>query len=136
MKKKVWVNGCFDILHAGHIGLLAYAKSLGDVYVGIDGDKRIIAMKGAFRPILPQNERRLILSSLIFVKDVKVFNSKEELVRLVKDLSPDYMVVGEEYRFGNVIGSEFAKELLFYPRMGNWSTTNIVAKIKSTVVMD
>lgn len=136
MNKKVWVNGCFDLIHAGHIGLLAYAKSLGDVYVGIDGDKRIRAMKGAFRPILPQNERRLILSSLIFVKDVKVFNSKEELVGLVKDLSPDYMVVGEEYRFGNVIGSEFAKELLFYPRMGNWSTTNIVAKIKSTVVMD
>ena len=136
MNKKVWVNGCFDLIHAGHIGLLAYAKSLGDVYVGIDGDKRIRAMKGTFRPILPQNERRLILSSLIFVKDVKVFNSKEELVGLVKDLSPDYMVVGEEYRFGNVIGSEFAKELLFYPRMGNWSTTNIVAKIKSTVVMD
>lgn len=136
MNKKVWVNGCFDLIHAGHIGLLAYAKSLGDVYVGIDGDKRIRTMKGAYRPILPQNERRLILSSLIFVKDVKVFNSKEELVGLVKDLSPDYMVVGEEYRFGNVIGSEFAKELLFYPRMGNWSTTNIVAKIKSTVVMD
>jgi len=136
MKKKVWVNGCFDLIHAGHIGLLAYAKSLGDVYVGIDGDKRIRTMKGSFRPILPQNERRLILTSLIFVKDVKVFDSKEELIRLIKDLSPDYMVVGEEYKFKNVIGSEHAKELLFYPRMGNWSTTNIVSKIKSTVVMD
>lgn len=136
MKKKVWVNGCFDLIHVGHIGLLVYAKSLGDVYVGIDGDKRIREMKGVFRPIFPQNERRLIISSMIFVKDVKVFDSKEELENLIKDLSPDYLVVGEEYRFKNVVGGEFAKEIIFYPRMGDWSTTNIMAKIKSTVVMN
>lgn len=93
-------------------------------------------MKGAFRPIFPQNERKLILSSLIFVKDVQIFNSKKELEKLIEDLSPDYMIVGEEYRDKEVIGRQYAKELIFYPRMGNWSTSNVVSKIQSTVVMD
>lgn len=136
MNKKVWVNGCFDILHAGHVSMFLYAKSLGDVYVGIDSDKRIKSMKGAFRPILPQNERKLILSSLIFIKDVKVFDTDKQLIEMIKNLSPDYLVVGEEYRNKNVIGGNNAKEVIFYPRVGNWSTTNIIEKVKSTVVMD
>jgi len=136
MNKKVWVNGCFDVLHAGHIALLVHAHSLGDVYLGIDSDKRIKTMKGAFRPIFPQNERKLILSSLIFVKDVQIFDSKKELEKLIEGLSPDYMIVGEEYRDNDVIGKQYAKELIFYPRMGNWSTSNVVSKIQSTVVMD
>ena len=133
MNKKVWVNGCFDILHAGHIALLLYAKSLGEVYIGIDSDSRIKGVKGALRPILPQNERALIMSSLVFVKEVKIFNSDKELIEMIKDLSPDYMVVGEEYRLKNVIGGKYAKEIMFYPRMGDWSTTNIVSKIQSIV---
>lgn len=136
MNKKVWVNGCFDILHAGHIALLLHAKSLGDVYVGIDSDSRIKRFKGSSRPILPQEERALILSSLVFVKKVNVFNSDKELIKMIKDLSPDYIVVGEEYMLKRVIGYKYAKKTVFYPRIGDWSTTNIVAKIKSTVVMN
>lgn len=136
MKKKVWVNGCFDVLHAGHISLLLYAQSLGDVYMGIDSDARVKKSKGIFRPIVPQNERRLILSSLIFVKEVHIFNSSSELKNLIKDISPDFMVIGEEYRNKEVIGREYAKELIFYPKVGNWSTSNIVEKMKSSVVVD
>jgi D-beta-D-heptose 7-phosphate kinase/D-beta-D-heptose 1-phosphate adenosyltransferase len=136
MNKKVWVNGCFDLIHPGHIALLVYAKSLGDVYVGIDSDSRIKKMKGLLRPIFTEVERQLLLSSLIFVNEVKIFDSSRELTKLIKDLSPDYMIVGEEYRDKKVIGMEHAKELLFYPRIGNWSTTRLVDKIKSNTIAD
>jgi len=127
----VWVNGCFDVVHSGHLYLLTMAGSLGDVYVGIDSDARIKASKGEERPIFPQVERALLMSSIKGVKDVFIFHSDDELEALVMHVSPDFMLVGEEYKGKRVIGSQFAKDVIYVPKVDTFSTTNIVAKIQS-----
>jgi len=126
---KVWVNGCFDIIHSGHLYLFSLAKSLGEVHVGIDTDGRIKKMKGEFRPIFSTNERLLLLASLKFIDQVYTFDTDEELTECVANVCPDFMLVGEEYKGKRVIGCEFAKEIIFVPKVGNFSTTDIESKI-------
>jgi len=126
---KVWVNGCFDIIHSGHLYLFSLAKSLGEVHVGIDTDGRIKKMKGEFRPIFSTNERLLLLASLKFIDHVYTFDTDEELTECVANVCPDFMLVGEEYKAKRVIGCEFAKEIIFVPKVGNFSTTDIESKI-------
>ncbi len=94
---KVWINGCFDIVHSGHLYLFSLAKSLGEVYVGIDSDERIKKAKGDGRPIFPLSERILLLSSLKFIDHVCSFDSDNELINCIMSVSPDFMLVGEEY---------------------------------------
>ena len=78
--KKIWTNGCFDVLHIGHIKMLQFARSLGDnLIVGIDSDKRVASLKGSDRPINNQNDRVEFLRSIKYVDDVFVFNSKENM---------------------------------------------------------
>lgn len=125
-KKRVWVNGTFDVLHIGHIKLLEYAASLGTVCVGIDTDDRVKQLKGENRPHNNVADRATMLLALRYVSKVKTFNSKEELIQLVKDWKPDYMVVGSDYADKRVIGSEYVKDLLYYPRILNHSTTKIL----------
>lgn len=123
----VWVNGCFDYLHYGHLQLLKYAKSLGTVLiVGIDSDSRIAKMKGIDRPINTAVLRAEFLESLYCVKLVVEFNTDEELCNYIQELQVDIMVVGEEYKDKKVIGSEFAKEVRYFKKVGNFSTTNIL----------
>jgi rfaE bifunctional protein nucleotidyltransferase chain/domain len=126
---KVWVNGCFDIVHAGHLYLFSLAKSLGEVYVGVDSDERIKQAKGEGRPIFPLSERVLLLSSLKFIDHTCPFDSDNELINWIIRVSPDFMLVGEEYRDKNVIGREYAKQVIFVPKVGNFSTTDIESKI-------
>lgn len=126
---KVWVNGCFDIIHSGHLYLFSLAKSLGEVHVGIDTDGRIKKAKGEFRPIFSTNERLLLLASLKFIDHVYTFGTDEELAECVANVCPDFMLVGEEYKGKMVIGCEFAKEIIFVPKVGNFSTTDIESKI-------
>lgn len=122
---KVFVNGTFDLLHTGHIDLLNYAKSLGDIlFVGIDGDERVREKKGSERPINNQVTRKTILSNLKAVDDVEIFHTDNELVQLVQKHSPDIMIVGSDWKGKPVIGSEHAKELVFFDRVNNESTTN------------
>ena len=93
-KSIVWVNGCFDVLHRGHIEMLKHAKSLGDfLVVGIDSDERIRSAKGATRPFNTLNDRKFILEALSCVDFVVSFSSDEELIQHVRSISPKFMVL-------------------------------------------
>jgi D-beta-D-heptose 7-phosphate kinase/D-beta-D-heptose 1-phosphate adenosyltransferase len=128
--KKVFVNGCFDILHPAHIELLNFAKSHGEVlYVAIDSDERVKQLKGPTRPIHNQEDRKFLLENLKAVNEVFIFKTKEELTELVKSIKPDIMVVGSDYQNKEVIGSEHAKQLLFFDRINGYSTTKIIQSI-------
>ena len=125
--KTVFVNGCFDVLHIGHIRLFKYAKTLGDyLIVALDSDIKIQKSKGSDRPFNSLNDRIEMLSALKFVNEIRVFSSNEQLEELVKTISPDFMVVGSDWEGKNVIGSSHAKELKFFRRIDGYSTTKIL----------
>ena len=124
---RVFVNGTFDLLHPGHISLLNYAKSLGDyLVVGIDTDDRVREKKGSTRPIYNQEDRGLMLIALSAVDEVTYFSSDESLEALVKDVKPDIMVVGSDWKDKSVIGSYWASELKFYDRIEEYATSKTV----------
>ena len=123
---KSFVNGCFDVLHIGHLELLEYAKSISDVLiVGIDSDSRIKKNKGDNRPFNNQLNRKKFLQSIKFVDDVFIFDSDEELENLIKINNIDYMIVGDDYINKNVIGSQYSKKLIFFEKKINISTSKI-----------
>ncbi len=128
MKNKiVWVNGCFDILHRGHYELFNYAKSLGDfLIIGIDSDDKVKKDKGLNRPYNNLDDRMYALNSLKAVNDVVYFNSKEGLKNLIEDWKPDYLVVGSDWKGKEIVGGEHAKEIVYFDRIKNYSTTNIL----------
>lgn len=127
---RVFVNGTFDVLHAGHLALLNYAKSLGDyLVVGIDTDKRVREKKGPTRPINSAENRSLMLLNLKSVNEVFQFNSDEELEQMVKSVKPDIMVVGSDWKDKSVIGSYYAAKLIFFDRIDEYSTTKIIQSI-------
>jgi len=136
---RVWVNGCFDILHTGHLDLLEFAKFTGNefgnmfsnsLFVGIDSDRRVSELKGENRPINNQADRKRMLKSLQIVDDVLIFDSADELRYLIKQFDIDVMVVGDQYKNKEVIGSENAKGGVIYYPVDERSTTNIINKIK------
>ena len=88
---KVWVNGSFDVLHIGHIKLLEYAFSLGEVFVGIDSDKRIKQLKGTTRPFNSEQDRLDFLSSIKYISKINIFNSDEELINLIQLYQPVFV---------------------------------------------
>lgn len=125
----IWINGCFDILHRGHIELFKYAKELGGfVIVGIDSDTRVKELKGDSRPINNHDDRKFFLESIEYIDKVVVFGSEQELKDYVSLFKPRYMIVGSDYKDKNVIGSQYAKELIFFDRVGDYSTTNILER--------
>ena len=124
--KKVWVNGAFDVLHIGHIKLLEYAKSLGSVRVGLDTDTRIKMLKGENRPVNTLRDRVDFLHAIKHVNSVAVFDTEERLIDLIKLYEPDYMVIGSDYRDKRIIGREYVKEVVFFDRIADKSTTNIL----------
>jgi len=128
--KKIFINGCFDILHRGHIELFKCAKSMGDyLLVAIDSDTRVKQLKGQSRPINNQEDRKLMLESLRYIDEVLVFESPEALANVVNFYSPDLMIVGSEYRDKKVIGSEHAKEIYFFEKINGYSTTRTIQNI-------
>jgi D-beta-D-heptose 7-phosphate kinase/D-beta-D-heptose 1-phosphate adenosyltransferase len=125
---KVLVNGTFDIMHIGHLELLAYAKSLGDyLVVGIDSDARVKSLKGYSRPINNEYERSTMLTHNKWVDEVVVFNSDNELISLVNDC--DIMVKGSDYRGKDVVGQDVCKQLIFFERINGYSTTEKIKHI-------
>ena len=141
----IWVNGCFDILHVGHIKLLWYAKlyyprplvgklpkNYNKLFVGLDTDERVKRLKGEKRPINNIETRLIIMRNLRMVDEVFIFNTDDELRQLVKELSIDYMIVGDQYKDKEVIGHENAKIGVVYYPVDQRSTTNIIEKIKNS----
>ena len=105
----VFTNGCFDIIHSGHLDLLKEARSYGDkLIVGLNSDKSISKLKGSDRPIINQSERKKILSALKFVDEVIIFNEENPL-KLIKKLKPSILVKGADYAKEQVIGGEFVE---------------------------
>src|SRR5215813_4892217 len=111
---KIWTNGCFDILHRGHIELFKYAKSLGDeLTVGVDSDRKVMRDKGNKRPINNLEDRIEMLNSIRYIDKVVSFDSMEELEGLVKNYKPDIMVIGSDWEGKRVVGEAYAKEVQF-----------------------
>ena len=105
----VFTNGCFDIIHSGHLDLLKEARSYGDkLIVGLNSDKSISKLKGPDRPIIGQSERKKILSALKFVDEVIIFNEENPL-KLIKKLKPSILVKGADYTKEQVVGGEFVE---------------------------
>ncbi len=129
-QSKVFVNGCFDVLHIGHIRLFKYAKSFAPhLVVGIDSDSRVKKLKGESRPINTEEDRKEMLLSLKYVDTVVVFDNDDELEELVYQCNPETMVVGEEYKNKKVIGSEHTKELKFFKKVNGYSTTSTLQNL-------
>lgn len=127
--RRIWTNGCFDILHIGHIKLLEFAKSQGDyLIVGIDSDERIKGSKGEGRPINNQKDRCEFLRAIGVVDEVVIFNSSEGLSNAVKENFIDLIVIGDDYEGKNVIGSEHA-DVLFFKKIPYISSSSIISKI-------
>ena len=126
-EKIIWTNGCFDVLHRGHIELFKYAKSLGGkLYVGIDSDEKVKKDKGNSRPINNVKDRKFILESIKYIEEVIVFNTTEDLEEVISLIQPDIMVIGSDWKGKTVIGKQYTKQLMFFDRIGDYSTTNIL----------
>ena len=127
---KVWINGTFDIVHLGHIKMLKHGANLGDfLIVGVDSDRRVTELKGETRPINKLVSRMTLLESIRYVDRVVSFDSDIELENLIKTIRPHIMVIGEEYKDKRIIGKEFVKEIVYFPKLEGFSSTNIINKL-------
>jgi len=133
-KKIVFTNGCFDIVHLGHIQFLQEAKNLGDILiVGLNSDSSVNKIKGKGRPILDQNSRSEILAAFEFVDGVIIFD-QDTPFRLIEQLVPDVLVKGSDYLAENIVGSEIVLnsggEVITIDLVEGYSTSNIIEKVK------
>lgn len=127
---RVIVNGCFDILHSGHLRLLKAAKSLGVVCVAIDSDDRIRVSKGLGRPINNCFKRVEMLEALRYVDYAVVFHSDDELRQIIREWQPDFMVKGSDYENKPIIGAELVSKVIFIPVTDD-STTKTIQSISN-----
>jgi len=131
-KKIVFTNGCFDILHKGHVQYLDKAKSFGDVLIlGLNSDASVSALKGPSRPINNEDDRGYILAALESVDYVVKFTDDTPL-SLIKLVQPDVLVKGGDYEGKKVVGSEIAKELKLVQFVDGKSTTKTIEKIQAS----
>jgi rfaE bifunctional protein nucleotidyltransferase chain/domain len=131
----VFTNGCFDILHIGHVDYLEKARNLGDKLVlGLNTDHSIRRIKGETRPIVEENARARVIAALGFVDAVVLFDEDTPL-RLIQTIKPDILVKGDDYTIKNIIGADFVIEnggkVETIPLVKGFSTSNIIEKIKS-----
>lgn len=128
--KRVMVNGTFDILHRGHLQLLNFAREQGDqLLVAIDTDRRVRELKGQDRPVNNQDDRKFFLYNLRSVDIVMLFDTKEELIDIMKEYQPDVYVKGSDWKSGTGTAHKYSKEVIYYDRVGDYSTTNIIQRI-------
>lgn len=129
-KRVIFTNGCFDILHKGHVKYLQEARALGDLLiVGLNTDSSIKRLKGEARPINPQEDRAFVLSGLGCVDFVVLFD-EDTPHALIKSIAPDVLVKGADYAGKEVVGSEFVSEVVLIDFVEGKSTTAIIQKIK------
>jgi len=131
-KKIVFTNGCFDILHLGHIEILAKSRALGNILiVGLNSDESIHRIKGPHRPVNSHHARMITLASLVFVDAVVIFeeDTPYELIKLVQ---PDILVKGKDYEGLEIVGSDIVKarggEVVTIELTRGYSTTHIIEK--------
>ncbi len=135
-KKIVFTNGCFDILHVGHVDYLSKARKLGDALViGLNSDDSVRRLKGAGRPINKEKDRARVLSSLSFVDFIAIFD-EDTPKKLIEKLSPDVLVKGGDWKKKDIVGSEFVKErggrVRTIPFVKGYSTTSIIKKMSKS----
>ena len=135
-KKIVFTNGCFDIIHRGHVDYLSKAKDLGDILIiGLNTDQSVRNIKGNTRPIQDENSRAIILASMQFV-DAIVFFSEPTPYTLIKEIQPDILVKGADYKKEDIIGYDIVSQrggkVETIEFIEGYSTSNIERKIKNT----
>lgn len=133
-KKIVFTNGCFDIIHAGHLDYLTKAKQLGDyLIIGLNSDDSVSKLKGPSRPINNQEDRAAVLSGLKPVDFVVLFEEQTPF-NLINSIKPDILVKGGDYTIENIVGSDIVEnnggKVIVIPFVKGKSTTNIIEKIK------
>ncbi len=133
-KKIVTTNGCFDILHAGHVKSLTAAKALGDILiVGVNSNASVRALKGRQRPIVPEHDRAKILAALKPVDAVFIFREKDPKKWLAK-IKPDIHVKGGDRKMSEIIEKDvverYGGRIVLLPPIRGRSTTNIIKKIR------
>jgi len=134
LSPSILVSGCFDILHVGHLSLLKEAKENCDyLIVGLNSDSSVNKIKGSNRPIINQKDRITMLKSITYVDEVRVFDQETPL-ELIKEICPDLIIKGQDYKEEEIIGGDFIKsyggKVLRVKLSPNKSTTNIVKLIK------
>lgn len=128
----VFTNGCFDILHPGHVKILRQAKQKGDVLiVGLNSDLSIKKIKGPQRPILDERARAKVLSALAAVDYIITFNEPTPY-QLIQKIKPDILVKGGDWDRSSIVGRDLVKKIYRVKICPGYSTTNIIKKIKST----
>jgi len=133
-KKIVFTNGCFDILHAGHVQYLEQAKKLGDILVvGLNSDASVRRLKGENRPINKQEDRALVLAALEFVDYIIIFE-EDTPYELIKTVNPDVLVKGGDWKETDIIGADIVQAkggiVLSLPLRPGLSTSKIIEEIK------
>ena len=122
--KKVFTNGCFDVLHPAHFKLLQFCKSKGKVIVGLNSDASVKRLKGESRPVFSQEDRKFMLQSCKYVDEVCIFEEDTPL-DLIKNVEPDIIVKGGDYKPEDVVGSNLAQVIIF-EYIDGYSTTKII----------
>ena len=135
-KKIVFTNGCFDILHPGHVDYLQKAKNLGDLLVvGLNSDNSVRKLKGDGRPINSHIYRATMLLALASVDYVCVFE-EDTPAELIQEVDPQYLVKGGDYKISNIVGADFVigrgNKVEIIPFLPGYNTTNIIQKIKQS----
>tara|TARA_Y100000592_G_C5196663_1_gene188610 strand:+ start:89 stop:478 length:390 start_codon:yes stop_codon:yes gene_type:complete len=125
--KTIFTNGCFDVLHRGHLELLAYCSSLGRVVVGINSDESIRRLKGSSRPIICEKDRKFHLECLRFVDEVLIF-SEDTPYNLIKNVKPDIIVKGDDYNIQTVVGNELC-EVKIFKKIKGYSSSQVIQDI-------
>ena len=124
----IWTNGCFDIIHKGHVKLLEYCRSLagpdGQVVVGINSDQSVQRLKGSTRPVNTESDRMLVLEALSSVDDVIIFEA-DTPYEAIKSIRPDIIVKGGDYNAESVVGGDIAEVKIFNTIRG-YSSSNYI----------
>jgi rfaE bifunctional protein nucleotidyltransferase chain/domain len=128
-KAVVFTNGCFDLLHVGHVMLFYKARSYGDVLVvAINSDESMKRLKGPSRPLVPESSRAKVLAALEPVDYVVTFG-EDTPAEIIKALKPDILVKGGDYKLDQIVGREDVKKVIRFPVVEGYSTTNLIKKI-------
>lgn len=134
-KRVVFTNGCFDILHVGHIDYLARAKRLGDILVvGLNSDRSVRALKGPSRPINRERDRALVLAGLECVDLVTIFD-EDTPEKLIRSIAPDVLAKGGDWKIGDIVGADFVRsrggKVVSLPFVAGFSTSALIKKMAS-----